>query len=201
MKKPVIKKLYLILLTLFFVAWTTGLQADEVTDTVNEALENYKEGHYSDAVANLNYASQLIQQKKGEDLKALLPEALKGWSAEEASSQAVGVAMMGGGVTAERRYQKEDSNITIQIITDSPILQGVMMMISNPMFAASDGGKVQRINQQRAIVKYSAADRSGSIQIVVANRFLVSIEGYGITGEDLEAYAKAMDYKKMEALP
>lgn len=201
MKKTFIKVLYLIVLTFFFAAWTTCLHADEVTDTISEALQNYKEGHYSDAVANLNYASQLIQQKKGEDLKALLPEALKGWTAEDASSQAMGAAMLGGGVTAERRYRKKDSSITVQIITDSPILQGVMMMISNPMFAASDGGKVQRINQQRAIVKYSPTDRSGNIQIVVANRFLVSIEGNGVAGEDLEAYAKAIDYKKMEALP
>lgn len=201
MKKTFIKKPYLIVLTLFFAAWTTCLHADEVTDTISEALENYKAGHYSDAVASLNYASQLIQQKKGEDLKALLPETLKGWSAEEASSQAVGAALMGGGVTAERRYRKEDSSITVQIITDSPILQGVMMMLSNPMFAASDGGKVQRINQQKAIVKYQQADRNGSIQIVVANRFLVTIEGSDVKKEDLEAYAKAIDYKKMEALP
>jgi hypothetical protein len=201
MKKTFIKKPYLIVLTLFFVAWTTCLHADEVTDSISEALENYKDGHYSDAVASLNYASQLIQQKKGEDLTPILPEALKGWTAEDASSQAMGAAMMGGGVTAERRYFREDSSINIQIITDSPILQGVMMMLSNPMFAASDGGKVQRINQQKAVVKYQQADRSGSIQIVVANRFLVTIEGSDVKKEDLETYAKAIDYKKLEALP
>jgi hypothetical protein len=201
MKKTFIKKPYLIVLTLFLVAWTTCLHADEVTDSISEALQNYKDGQYSDAVANLNYASQLIQQKKGEDLTAILPEPLKGWTAEDASSQAMGAAMMGGGVTAERRYFREDSSINIQIITDSPMLQGVMMMLSNPMFAASDGGKVQRINQQKAIVKYQQADRNGSIQIVVANRFLVTIEGSDVKKEDLEAYAKAIDYKKMEALP
>ncbi len=201
MKKIMVKTLYLIALTLVFTAWTNSLQADEITDSIDEALQNYKNGDYSDAVANLNYASQLIQQKKGEDLKGLLPAPLKGWTAEDASSQAMGAAMLGGGVTAERQYYKKDSSITIQIVTDSPVLQGVMMMMSNPMFAASDGGKVQRINQQKAIVKYEAGGRSGSIQIVVANRFLVTIEGSDVAKEDLEAYAKAMDYKKMEAMP
>ncbi len=201
MEPSVIKKLYLIVLTLFVVAWTSGLHAEEVTEAINEALQNYKDGNYSEAVSNLNYASQLIQQKKGEGLMTLLPAPLKGWTAEEASSQAVGAVMLGGGVTAERRYSKGDNSINIQIVTDSPVLQGVMMMMSNPMFAASDGGKVQKINQQKAIVKYSPEDRSGSIQIVVANRFLVTIEGNDVAKEDLEAYAKAIDYKKLEALP
>ena len=201
MKKIMTATLYLIALTLVFTAWTTSPKADEITDSIDEALQNYKDGDYSDAVANLNYASQLIQQKKGEDLKALLPAPLKGWTAEDASSQAMGAAMLGGGVTAERQYYKENSRINIQVVTDSPVLQGVMMMLSNPMFAASDGGKVQRINQQKAIVKYEAGRQSGSIQIVVANRFLVTIEGNDVAKEDLEAYAKAMDYKKMEAMP
>jgi hypothetical protein len=201
MKKIMATTLYLIALTLVVTAWTTSPRADEITDSINEALQNYKDGDYTDAVANLNYASQLIQQKKGEDLQTLLPAPLKGWTADDASSQAMGAAMLGGGVTAERRYHKGDSRINIQVVTDSPVLQGVMMMMSNPMFAASDGGKVQRINQQKAIVKYEADRRSGNVQIVVANRFLVTIEGNDVAKEDLEAYAKAMDYKKMEAMP
>jgi hypothetical protein len=201
MKKIMATTLYLIALTLVVTTWTTSPRADEIRDSINEALQNYKDGNYTDAVANLNYASQLIQQKKGEDLQALLPAPLKGWTADDASSQAMGAAMLGGGVTAERRYHKDDNSINIQVVTDSPVLQGVMMMLSNPMFAASDGGKVQRINQQKAIVKYEADSRSGSIQIVVANRFLVTIEGNDVAKEDLEAYAKAMDYKKMEAMP
>jgi len=175
--------------------------ADDVTDSINEALEYYKEGAYTDAVGSLNYASQLIQQKKGEKLESFLPKPLDGWKAEDATSQAVGAAMMGGGLSAERAYRKGNSTVNIQIITDSPIMQGMMMMFSNPMLAASDGGKLQKIGRQKAIVKYDAANKSGDINVVVANRFLVTIDGDDVTEDDLKAYAEAIDYGKLSELP
>ncbi|MFP4226688.1 MAG: hypothetical protein ACLFRF_08155 [Desulfobacterales bacterium] len=126
---------------------------------------------------------------------------MDGWTAEEASSQAVGAAMMGGGLSAERSYSKEDSTVDIKIITDSPIMQGMMMMFSNPMLAASDGGKMQKIGRQKAIVKYDAQNKSGDVNVVVANRFLVTIEGRDLSEADLKAYAKAVDYNKLSAMP
>ena len=110
-------------------------------------------------------------------------------------------AMFGGGVTAEREYSKDASSVTVRIVTDSPMMQGMMMMFSNPMFAASDEGKLERIGRQKAIVKYDAGNREGEINIVVAKRFLVTIEGNDVSAEDLKAYASAIDYKKLKTLP
>lgn len=180
---------------------STSGWADDVTDSIKEALEYYKEGAYTDAVGSLNYASQLIQQKKGEKLESMLPKPLDGWTAQEATSQAVGAAMMGGGLSAERSYSKSNSTVDIQIITDSPIMQGMMMMFSNPMLAASDGGKLQKIGRQKAIVKYDAQNKSGDINVVVANRFLVTIEGSNVSEADLKAYAKAINYDKLSDMP
>jgi hypothetical protein len=175
--------------------------ADDVTDYINEALQYYKDGAYSDAVDSLNYAEQMIQQKKSTGLEAFLPEPIKGWTAETATSQAANSAMLGGGITAERSYNKGNSSIQVQIMADSPMLQGVMMMMSNPMFATSDGGKLERIGKQKGIVKFDPNTKEGDIQIVVANRFMVSIDGQGISKKDLKDYAEAIDYEKMAELP
>lgn len=174
---------------------------DDVINSINEGMEFYKNGEFAEATSSLNYAVQLIQQKKGEALTGLLPEPLAGWTAEQAQSQAAGAAMFGGGVTAEREYSKGDSHIAIKIVTDSPLLQSVMMMFSNPMFATADGGKLERIGRQKAIVKYTPADKSGDLQMVVDNRFLVSVEGNDVSRDELLAYAKAIDTKKMANLP
>ena len=189
------------LFLMIFSLFTTPAMADDVTDYINEALEYYKDGEYSEAVSSLNFAEQLIQQKKSSGLEAFLPEPLSGWNAEAVTSQAAGSAMLGGGISAERQYSKGDSSIRIQILADSPMLQGVMMMLSNPMFAASDGGKMERIGKQKAIVKYDAASQEGEIQIVVANRFMVTVEGDGISDKELKDYAKAIDFNKMAQLP
>ena len=134
-------------------------------------------------------------------MESFLPKPLNGWTAQEASSQTVGASMFGGGVTAERKYSKGSSSIDITIITDSPIMQGMMMMFSNPMLATSDGGKLEKIGRQKAIVKFNTNNKQGEIKIVVANQFLVLIKGREITKEDLKGYAKAIDYKKLQSLP
>lgn len=177
------------------------VHADEVEDAVKEAMEYYKDGDFSSAAGSLDYAAQLIRQKKGGELESFLPQALSGWTAQDASSQAMGAAMFGGGVSAERTFTKGSSNVTVQLITDSPMLQGMMMMFTNPMIAASDGGKLEKINGQKAIVKYTAGNRQGDIKIMVANRFLVMVEGQDVTKDDLKAYSGAIDFKKMAAMP
>lgn len=175
--------------------------ADDVTDYIDEALKFYKDGKFTEAVDSLNFAEQLIQQKKSAGLEAFLPQALSGWTAEEPTNTAAGNAMMGGGISAERSYTKGDSSVKVNIVADSPLLQGVMMMMGNPMFAASDGGKVERIGGQKAVIKYNPADKNGDIKIVVANRFLVTVEGYDVSDADLKEYAKAIDYGKLATLP
>ncbi len=175
--------------------------ADDVEDSVKEAMEYYKKGEFKEAADNLKYATQLIQQKRGNDLASILPGPLKGWKAEDASSQAAEAAMFGGGIAAEREYLKGKSRVRIQVLTDSPMMQSMMMMFSNPMFATADGGKLERIAGQKAIVKHDNKSGDGEISIVVANRFLVQIEGQEVSRDDLKAYAKAIDYKKLKAMP
>lgn len=176
------------------------VSADDVVDTLKEAIKSYESGAYSDAVDDLNYAMQIIQQKKGQGLEAYLPQPLPGWDAKKARSQTAGSAMFGGGISSSREYTKGASRVRIEIITDSPLMESMMAIFSNPMFAAADGGKLQRINREKAIVKYDEETQKGEINIVVAKRFLVKIEGTKVSADDLEAYAKAIDFRKLKKL-
>jgi hypothetical protein len=175
--------------------------ADDVTDSINEALKQYDSGEFVGAVQSLDYASQLIRQKKGGQLEAFLPEPIFGWEAEEATSQSMGSAMFGGGVTAERSYGKGDSHVSVKIITDSPMMQGMMMMFSNPILGTSDGGKLERINGEKAIVKYSNENKAGTITVVIAERFLLTVEGNNVDRQDLTAFTQAIEFKKLAAMP
>jgi hypothetical protein len=175
--------------------------ADDVTDSINEALKQYDSGELAGAVQSLDYASQLIRQKKGGQLEAFLPAPISGWEAEEATSQAMGSAMLGGGVTAERSYSKGDSHLSVKIITDSPMMQGMMMMFSNPMLATSDGGKLEKINGEQAIVKYSNEDKAGTVTVAIAGRFLITVEGNNIDKKDLTAFTQTIEFKKLAAIP
>ena len=176
--------------------------ADEVTDAITQGLDYYKKGNYSEAMSSLNFAAQKIGQIKADSLKVLIPKPLSGWTGEEIVSQAAGTARFGGGLSVEGRYRKGDKgDVTVKIVTDSPLLQSMMMLISNPMFASSSGGKLEKIRNQTAIVKYETPAQRGDINIVVAGKVLVTVEGSEVSQDDLMAYAKAVDYEKIAALP
>jgi hypothetical protein len=181
-----------------FLAGSAALRADDVTDSIDEAIKAYKAKDFATAAQSLDAAAQLVRQKRGELFKSLLPDAPSGWKAEEASSQSAGTALFGGGLTAERRYTKGASSITVKIITDSPMMQGMMLMMSNPMFANSDGGKLERIKGQKAIFKNK--DGSGSVNVAVNGTLLVQIEGSQVSDADLHAFASAIDYAKIGGL-
>lgn len=189
------------LLLCFFILPPSLLLADEpdpVTQTIEKALEEYKRQDFTNAASNLDYASQLIRQKKGEALRKLLPEALSGWTADEGKSQVTAASLLGGGLTAEKNYRQDDSVVTISIITDSPLLQFMIMMFSNPIFAASTG-QFELINGYKGIVNYQ--NNRGDINIVVNNRFLITLKGRQVSRDDLVNYAKSIDLKAIASLP
>jgi hypothetical protein len=139
-----------------------------------------------------------MQQAKAQGLESLLPQPLSGWMAEKAESTAVGAAMFGGGITVEKRYTKDKSSVSVQIVTDSPMLQGLMTLFSNPMFASSSGGKLEKIAGQKVISTYDAATKSGDYQFAVANKYMVTVKGEQVSVEDMKAYAEGIDFKKMQ---
>ena len=186
--------------TTFLVCGVLSLSADDVTDTIESALAAYKKGEYSMAADDLGYALELVKQKKGENLKDYFPQPLAGWKAETAESQTTGAGMMGGGTMASRVYLKGESRIQIEIVTDSPLMQSFAMMLSNPAFATSDGGKMIRIGRQKAVESYDASLHSGDIKMMVGSRFLVTVMGENVGEADLLDYAKAIDLEKLSAM-
>ena len=170
---------------------------DDVLATIEEAVKQYKVGDYAGASSNLDYASQLVRQKKSERMKDLLPDPLSGWQAKTASAQTLGTAVFGGGVTVSREYSKGSSSVAVEIVSDSPVLQSVMVMLNNPMFAGASGGSLKTIKGQRAIVKYDDKERNGEINIVVASRFMVTVKGHNVDQVSLDAYAGSIDFETL----
>lgn len=196
----ILVKLWLVLTFAIFLQGAA--QADEIIDQIKEGLQLYKKGSYSEAVSALNFAVGQIQQKQAAGLKNIFPEPLSGWQAEESKGEFAPATFMGGGISASRRYYVENQNksVDIEIVTDSPLLQSVMMFFTNPAFFASQpGAKLVKIQGQKAIQKFSQQDREGEINIVIGSRMLVSIKAQAIDNtDDLLAYANAIDYNALE---
>ena len=175
----------------------SAVKADEISDLLKKAGDSYESGNYSEAITSLDYAGQLIRQKKGETMMKLLPDALKGWTAEEPSSESAGGAMFGGMVAVQRRYTKENSSVTVKITSDSPMISSMISLFTNPMLVSGSGGKLETIKGQKAVVKYDANGKSGDVNVVVAGKILVTVEGSDLPRDQLTGYAAAIDYAKL----
>jgi len=170
--------------------------ADDILDTMEEAVASYKKGDYVQTKEDLVYVMELLKQKKGDSIKTLLPDALDGWTTEEAKSETAGSGMFGGGSTISRTYKKFKSKVMISIVTDSPLLQGLGSIMGNPMF--SSGGTLKRINREKATIKYNKERESGEVTLMLDKRFLITVKGTKVSEEDLVNYAKAIDFKKIK---
>ncbi|OIN14292.1 hypothetical protein BFR47_08350 [Oceanisphaera psychrotolerans] len=167
----------------------------DIRQAITEGNRAYEAGELSQAAAQFDYVATLLRQLQAGELGTLFPEPLAGWQAENVDTQAGSAAFFGGGINASRRYHKEGASLDISITKDSPLLQTMAVLFTNPSMAAMGGYRMKRIKGQTAMVKEEGNSRE--LQMLIANRILLQLSGRGITEEDLNAYAEALD---MDAL-
>ncbi|RMG59873.1 MAG: hypothetical protein D6713_04340 [Deltaproteobacteria bacterium] len=176
----------------------TPARADEVKESIRAAEKFYEKGNYSEAIKELEFAAQLIRQKKGERLKGVFPDPLPGWKAEKPEMQSAGTAYLGGGISGKRVYRKGSSRVTIEIAMDNPLLQSFLGIMDNPMLIGPDQ-KLVRVNGQRALLRFDPSSREGELSIAFARKVLVTVRGSGISDEEvLTSYAAKIDYDLLE---
>jgi hypothetical protein len=147
----------------------TSVMADEVSDTLQSALDAYTDGDLQYAIEELDYAKQLMLAMKTEALTKFLPEAPEGWTREIDSEMSAGMTMLGGGVGAEADYTGgSGERFTITIMADNPMVTAMAAMIGN---AAAYGAKVQRVGREKFMVQ------DNTVQGLIDSRILVKAEG------------------------
>ncbi len=79
------KKWLFILLCSFLIIppCLSAEETDPVLQTIEKAVQEYKDQDFTNAASNLEYATQLIRQKKGTALGKFLPSPLEGWTATD----------------------------------------------------------------------------------------------------------------------
>lgn len=167
----------------------------EINEAISAASKHYKAGELSQAIAQLDYASTLIRQEKGELVKQAFPPAPAGWQAEEAQSEVAAAAMFGGGITASRNYYNDNQSIEMQLMMDSPMLQAFSMMLSNPSMIAMSGGKLVKIQGLQAVQKLEG-DRL-ELQFVTPAGAMITVSGDNAAQSTMLALANAIDLKKL----
>ncbi|MBU1274557.1 MAG: hypothetical protein KJ720_04215 [Proteobacteria bacterium] len=176
--------------------------ADEISDQLNQGMKFYKDGKISQAIGEIEFALAQLKQKKAEALGQIFPEPPSGWTAEKAEGQAAGGAMFGGGISASRNYKNSSrGQVKIQVISDSPLIQSVAMMLSNPMFLqGGKQGKLVRFQGHKALLK-DQGDRA-EFQALIDNKVLVQLNARGVqnAAQVVQDFAGKLDLAKLKEL-
>jgi len=197
-RSPPMRPIQVAILVVAMLACVLPAAADELIDQINQAIALYEAGDFAGAAGELEFVAAQIRQLRAGGLTAARGEPLAGWTAEEATSASAGAAMFGGGTTAGREYEKGDADIDVQIVTDSPMLASLSMMLNNPMVLSASGQKLVRIEGNKASMEWEG-DR-GTINVVVMGVVLVTVNGNSCTEADLTRYAEAVNYGVIKEL-
>ncbi|MFB9886350.1 hypothetical protein [Balneatrix alpica] len=167
---------------------------DEVLNSLEAAKSAYQAGNIQEAKEALEYGLALLSQQRGNALATALPEALPDWSRSlESSDSSAMLSMMGGGLQTEAYYQHQNGqSVIVRIIADSVMNTSLAMAFNNPGMLASMG-KLSRIEGHKVIM-----DEEGSLQTLIANRFLIQIEG-DASAEEKSAYFRQLDFAALQA--
>jgi len=171
----------------------TALAADDIIDAIEQARKAYQAGDMAIAKQSLDLASQLVGQKNAEVFATLLPEPLPGWKADKAETAAVGVAMFGASSASRRYHNAKGGDVQVRITGDSAMVMQFAQIFMNPAIAGVMG-KLIRVGNERAI-----QTNEGSVNMVIASKFLVTVEGSADAASKL-AYAQAVDVAKLSKM-
>ncbi len=171
--------------------------ADPVEDSIDAARKAYEAGRYSEAIKELDFAAQLIRQKKAKQLEEVFPAPLSGWQAQKPRVQVAGRAFLGGGISAQRAYTKNEARVQIEITMNNPMLQTFLGLIGNPMFVGPNQQLV-RVQGEPALLKYDPSAKSGELSLALERKVFISVRGSGIDSQDvLLSYANRINFQKL----
>lgn len=163
--------------------------ADEVTDTLQSALDAYNDGDIQYALEELAYAQQLLNQMKTASFETFLPEPPEGWTREITEGFAANLGFMGGGVGAEATYSNGSESFTITMMADNPMVAAMAPLLTNQALAAASGAKIVRVGRQKFVLQ------NGEYSGLVNNRVLV--QGKGDNAEQILATLETVPYRDL----
>ncbi|MCF0053150.1 hypothetical protein MUK70_20555 [Dyadobacter chenwenxiniae] len=136
-------------------------------------------------------------------LKELMPEKIGGMSRTEATGEKSGA--MGFTVsTARAKYKGDgDANLDIEIVDTGGIAGVSTMALAGWSMAEIDKEtttgyeKTTKIDGYKAFEKYDNEGKNGELNVLVADRFVVNVQGDHITVDQLKDALKDLDLAKL----
>lgn len=143
----------------------------------------------------------VVDHKK---MRALLPETLMGMTRTEFESESVGAA--GFQISnAKAAYEKDDAKIRINIADTGGAGMAMMGMAAWASITidkeTQDGyERTGEIDGHKSFERYDRSGKNGEVSLLVAKRFIVTVNGDNVEENDLKKAVKSIDLDELAGL-
>ena len=182
-----------------------GSAAQEFEKHLASARSAYNSGNLEDARFNLESALREIDIAIGKEIMKVLPAALGGMAANTKDDNVTGASgSMVGGLFVHRTYGKPtEKNISLDIISDSPLMAGVNAILSMPMIMNTNDGtqKVIKVQGYKTLLTKRTDENGKTVGYDVQTPFgssMLTLNCHGITTEaEVTQLANAVPLEKV----
>jgi len=184
------KKIFVLSIA-FLITLTTNAQ--EFSKQLAEARTAYTGGKLDDSRFAMQQMLQELDIITGKEVLKLLPAKIQDLSANTANDNVSGTAGFLG-VVIHRDYGAAGKNVTLEVISNSPLLTSINALLSIPMIGNTGGNKVIKIAGYKALVqKVSGENEKGEYEIQLPlNSSLLTLKAPGYTQEQLIQMANSL---------
>ncbi len=179
-------------------------EAEEQAEQAQEGLQQGMKELENLAKNMQNGQGEVKQPVNFRELKALLPGKVAGMDQSDLEGQTSGT--MGFTISqASADYRTDDKSIEISILDAGGMPAAVMGMAAWSMATidkeTSKGyEKTGTFDGYKSYEKFDNDGKNGQISLLVANRFIVNVEGDRVDMGDLKSAVKQIDLKKLSKL-
>jgi hypothetical protein len=164
--------------------------AQEFEKHIASAKSSYASGNLEDARFNLEGALREIDIAIGKEIMKVLPTSLGGLAYNSKEDNVTGTSgSLVGGLYVHRTYGKPDGkHVTLDIISDSPLMAGVNAILSMPMIMNSSDGtqKVIKIQGYKTLLTKRTNETGQTVGYDVQTPFgnsMLTLNCNGVTTE------------------
>lgn len=183
-----------ILIAIVFFALSGSLQAQDFSKRLTEAKTAYAGGKLDDARFAMEQMLQELDIITGKEVLKLLPAKMDDKTANMKEDNVSGSSGFFG-VVIHREYGIVDSSkVSLEIISNSPLISSLNALLSVPFMGASGDNKIVKVNGYKALVQKVAGpnDRTDYELQLPLTSSLITLKAPGASQDDVLKMANTL---------
>jgi hypothetical protein len=158
----------------------------DVNQNLSDAESAYKSANYGEARYAVQQAMLGVELEIGNEVLKSLPETVSGLPKQAESDQVTSTGWGWAGLTIQRKYLKDDKQLTTTIANNSAWMSAINMYLANGGYAQQTNGeqnwKQIKVKGYRGIIEYS--ESSGyKVSVPLGQSSLIVWEGVNFASE------------------